>query len=252
MNWLYHIQNLYWMWLQQLYEGELQRPLWDHLWPCWISWRCFWKRTNIMPCWQQQFWLGISYSTKGLGISLFWESPHDVPSGSWHMAVWLLERKLSALFLGCYGCYAWFGPLKTCHIYQNQDHWQLTRGSLWLGYTSQYGDKVLSLLKNTNNKHQHKAQTQCVKTRVGNKKCKIEDLERDAEQQELGGSTHSSSTTVPLVLVHTQMINPIIVKCVGHPARLQPSCPHPQPTPIIHPYIHSDVFDSLMGSLEHM
>lgn len=126
------------------------------------------------------------------------------------------------------------------------------------GYGSKYGQEVLSLLKDADREQQLESQAQRIKTRQANKKRKLEDLERDEELQNLEGPPHSGSSNTPLPLVHTRMINSVVVKrvpcpVVPQPSRPQPSrpqLPRPQPRPILisRPYIRTDIFDSLMNN----
>jgi hypothetical protein len=146
------------------------------------------------------------------------------------------------------------------------------------GYASKYGHEVLLLLKNANLKQQVESQVQRTKTRQENKKRKLEVLERDGMEQDFGGPLHSGSLTPPLTLIHTRMIDPVVVTYIPHPAR--PQLPHPQPQPILvphpqpqpvlvprprprprprpqpvlvpRPYIRTDIFDSVMNSSRNM
>ena len=118
------------------------------------------------------------------------------------------------------------------------------------GYVSKYGDEVLLLLKDADREHQLESQEQRTKTRQANKKRKLEDLQRDDELKVLRGSIHSGpgpSTVLP-PLVHTRMIDPIVVKHVGQP--MEPRPPRPRPRPILNSrlYTRTDVFDDLMDS----
>jgi len=121
----------------------------------------------------------------------------------------------------------------------------LEAASAWC-YASKYGHEVLLLLKDTDCEQQRESQERRVKTTQANKKRKLEDRERDERQQDMGGSTHYGPLPAPMALIHTRMINPIIVKEVQHPTQPRPSHPRPQPTPISRPYTRTDVFDSLM------
>lgn len=127
----------------------------------------------------------------------------------------------------------------------------LEAASDW-GYASKYGHEVLSLLKNTDREHRLESQAQRMKTRQLNKKRKLEDLERDEEQQILGGSPCSGSPAAPLTLVRTRMIHPIVVKHIERPTRPLPSRPQPRPVLFSRPYTRTDIFDSLMGGSRHM
>ena len=117
--------------------------------------------------------------------------------------------------------------------------------SSW-GYANKYGDEVFSLLRDADCEHQTESQAQRMKTRQLNKKRKIGDLERD-EQQNLGRSGWPGLSPTPVTLVHTRMIEPVVVKNVAHFTR-QPSRPRPRPVLISHPYTRTDIFDCLMGN----
>ena len=99
--------------------------------------------------------------------------------------------------------------------------------STW-GYASRYSHEVLSWLKDADHEHQIKSQTQQAKMRQLNKECKME----TDEQQDLGRFTQSGSFPTPVALVHTWMIDPVIVKHVARPIIPQHSRPRPRPTPI--------------------
>lgn len=116
------------------------------------------------------------------------------------------------------------------------------------GYANEYGGEVLLLLKGADEEHQLESQARRIKTRQANKKRKLEDMERDEEQYNPGGSLGSSaSTVIPLVLEHTRMIEPVVVKHVKQPTKSQPSRPQPRPVLTSRPYLRTDPFDSLMG-----
>jgi len=63
---------------------------------------------------------------------------------------------------------------------------------------------------------------------------------------------HPGPSFVPLALVRTRMINPVVVKQIPHPTQPQPLRPQHQPIPVSHPYTCTDVFDSLMNSSKGM
>jgi hypothetical protein len=115
-------------------------------------------------------------------------------------------------------------------------------------YARKYGDEVLLLLKGADHEQQLESQAQRTKTRQENKKRKLEDLERDEEQQNLRGYLDSGPSATPLTLVRTRIINSVIVKHIPCPAGPQPSRPRPKPVLISRPYTRTDVFDSLMNN----
>lgn len=100
-------------------------------------------------------------------------------------------------------------------------------------YARKYGHEVLLLLKDADREHQVESQARRVKTRTLNRKRKIGDLEMDGARRDLAGFTPSGPSTTPLTSALTRMIDPIIVKHVGHPTRPQPSRPRPRPRPIL-------------------
>ena len=114
------------------------------------------------------------------------------------------------------------------------------------GYASKYGDDTLSLLKATDDKHRSELQAQREQTRQRNKKRKIEDLERDMELQDFGGLAQPGPSTTPLYLIHSWILEPVLVKYVGRP-RPKPR-PKSQPILVSRPYTRTDIFDSLMGN----
>ena len=120
------------------------------------------------------------------------------------------------------------------------------------GYARKYGHEVLLLLKEADHNHKLKSQIQRTKTRQANKKRKLEDLQVDDKPKVSQGFTQSGSSTIPLALVHTWMIEPIIIKHVEQPTRPRP--PHPQPRPILvsRLYARTDIFDILMDSSRRM
>ena len=141
------------------------------------------------------------------------------------------------------------------------------------GYASKYGGEVLSLLEDADRRQRLASQAQSMQTRQANKKRKLEDMQRGEEQQDEGGSIHSSSLAIPpisppesphfsnvslpLTLTCTQTINPITVTYIPPPMRPQPPRPRPQPQPklfvpplmVSRPYIRADPLDSLMNDI---
>lgn len=122
----------------------------------------------------------------------------------------------------------------------------LEAASDW-GYVSKYGHEVLLLLKDVDNEQQRESQARRIKTTEANRKRKLEDLERDETQLDIGGSTHYCPLPAPTAFNHTRIIVPIIVK-LQLPAPPQSSRPRPRPTPISRPYTRTDIFDSLMSN----
>lgn len=113
------------------------------------------------------------------------------------------------------------------------------------GYATKYGHEVLLRLGDADREHQADSQIRRVETRQLNKKRKIEDLERD-ERQSLAGFVGPGLSAAPITLVHTRMMQPIVVKQVAPPTR--PQFSRPKPRPISRPYNHTDIFDYLMGN----
>ena len=120
------------------------------------------------------------------------------------------------------------------------------------GYARKYGDEVLLVLKEADHEHQHEAQAQRMKTREVNRKHKLEELQADEELKVLQGFMHTSSSNTPMALVHTRMINPIVVKHVKQPTQPQPPRPQPWPIPASRPYTCTDVFDVLLNNSRRM
>jgi hypothetical protein len=122
------------------------------------------------------------------------------------------------------------------------------------GYASKYGQDVLLLLKDADLEQQLKSQVQRVKTRQENKKRKVADLERDERQQDSRESLHSGSSATPLTLVHTRMLDPIVVAHVPLPMIPLPPRPRPRPQPVLIacPYTRTDVFDSIANYSRNM
>lgn len=123
----------------------------------------------------------------------------------------------------------------------------LLEGISGWSYASKYGREVLALLKDADREQKSESQAQRVKTMRANKKRKLEDLEGQ-ELQDLGQSVHPGPSAVPLTLVHTRMINPIVVTHTSPPTKSQPPRPRPRPTLISRPYARADIFDSLMDN----
>ena len=121
-------------------------------------------------------------------------------------------------------------------------------------YADKYGNDVLSLLKDADQKHQLESRAQRTKMRQLGKKRKIEDLETDGlgEQQYSTQSAHPGPSSIPLQPVHSSILYPVLVKHVTEPPvqRAQPSHPWPCPTFVSHPYTRNDVFDSVMDNLK--
>ena len=115
------------------------------------------------------------------------------------------------------------------------------------GYASKYCHEVLSLLEDADREHQLESQAQRTKTRLLNKKRKIGDLERDVERQDQPACPVSSP-----VLLHTRIIEPIVVKHVENPTRPHHPRPRPRPTPVSCPYTDSEFFESLMNNSRSM
>ena len=120
------------------------------------------------------------------------------------------------------------------------------------GYARKYGHEVLLLLEEADHEHKLEAQAQRMKTRQANKKRKLEDLQADEESKVSQGFVHAGSSNMPMALVHTRMINPIVVKHVERPTQPRPPRPQPRPVFISRPYTRTDVFDVLMNNSRRM
>ena len=107
------------------------------------------------------------------------------------------------------------------------------------GYASNYCHEVLALLKGADHQHQLESQAQRTRTRLLKKKHKIEDLERDDEQQD--GSTPPVLSTTPLFSTHTWIIELTIIKHIEQPARTWPSQLQPQKSLLSYPYTCTDI-----------
>jgi hypothetical protein len=124
------------------------------------------------------------------------------------------------------------------------------------GYASKYGQDVLLLLKDADLEQRLNSQVQRVKTRQENKKRKVADLERDERQQDSREPLHSGSSATPLTLVHTRMLDPIVVAHVPLPTIPLPPRPRPRPRPrpvlVARPYTRTDIFDSIANYSRNM
>jgi hypothetical protein len=114
-------------------------------------------------------------------------------------------------------------------------------------FAGKYAQEVLLLLQDADEEHRLSSQSQRAKTRELNRKHKMEDLEEGGIGF-FGASIPSASSAVLPNLVHTRMIHPIIVIHTLPPMRPQSSHSQFQPVFTSHPFVCSEILDSLMSN----